>query len=42
MHFLWMFLKKFKKHFEEKSFSVFEGAPFKSCEHTKTFFREMF
>ena len=30
--------EKNQQHFAEKSFSVFEGAPFKSFEHTKTFF----
>ena len=34
--------KKNLKHFAEKSFSVFKGAPFKSFEHTKTFFGKMF
>ena len=30
--------KQSLKHFVEKSFSVFEGAPFKPFEHTMTFF----
>ena len=29
------------KHFADKSFSVFEGAPFKSFEHAMTFLRKM-
>ena len=34
--------KKIKKHFVERSFSGFKGAPFKPFEHTMTFFRKMF
>ena len=31
-----------KKKIMEKSVSVFKGTPFKSFEHTMTFFRKMF
>ena len=34
--------KNKNKHFVEKSFSLFEGAPFKHFEHTMTFFCKMF
>ena len=34
--------KTVKKHFLEISFSVFEGAPFKHFEHTKTFILKIF